>query len=253
MALSSLPVEQKVLACCALYVAVRLASGEDFEKNAIFAVTGFVAYVCHSSLRLAPTNVLEVAVCAGAVLTLLTLLLRSAADVVVLACLAGALTKPAEQSLDGEALRRAFLTARDAKAEAAPSLWDRVVQRAQATFDDIVASVASRAADVAFRDLHVARLARVGLPTQRVLLLGAFSHWINLSAHVPGLALRLDAALFRENNWPSAYQTVLVRVPQDAKPNQRLSIVAPDGSVVDFVLPPSATPGALLVVTLPRR
>jgi len=259
--------EQRVLVGCAAFLAVRMGSGDSFGKNVLFLAIAFVAYLTRYVLLFETRTAAEVCFVVMCGLTLATSIFRSTADLLVLAFAFGALSRPAPDSLDGEALRGAFVAARDAKADKASSFWDRLVQRAQATFDDLLASLASHAADVVFADLHVAVLARVSLPTQSVLLLGAFHRWINLSLHLPSLATFLEtnahcwkrprdasasaAATTGNKKSSQGLRTVLLRIPVDARPGQELSVIVPSGRKVDFVVPPGALPGSLIMIALP--
>ena len=250
MDLTALSMEQRAFAVCVIYLGVRFGSGVNFEKNVVALFLAFVGYVCVTTLKMSSQRTLEVCFCVGCVITLITMVVRGMADVLVLGSIAGALSKPDARSLDGEALRGAFVAARDKKAESAGSFWDRVIQRAQATFDDILASLASHAADVSFVDLHIALLARVTLGTQRVLLLGAFRNWFNLSLHSPTLADHILDLLSGRREPERQGRTILVRLPDDARPGQKRTTILADGTKLDFLVPPNARPGSTVVLNI---
>mmetsp|Transcript_16527 Transcript_16527/g.53807 ORF Transcript_16527/g.53807 Transcript_16527/m.53807 type:complete len:257 (-) Transcript_16527:513-1283(-) len=252
--------EQRVVAVCVAYLAFRVASGGNFAKNVVAASVAFVGYVCHSSLRLEPAVSVQVCGVALGVSAAATAAFRSAADLLVVACVAGALSKPEATSLDGDTLRQALVAAKEEEEKKAPTFWDRAVQRAKATFEDLVASLASQAADVAFVDLTVALVAKVSLPPhlsekKKVFLIGCFDRWLELPAKVgeplfSGARSHKSSPTTTSGEHHQRRTTMLVRIPPDYRPPRRLAVAAPDGTEVDFVPPPGALPGSLVMISV---
>ena len=57
------------------------------------------------------------------------------------------------------------------------------------------------------------------------------------------------AATHKRASTPGArapQRTMLVRLPADAKPNQRLATKTPRGDNIDFVVPPNGVPGSII-------
>lgn len=258
MAPPSLPVEHKVLAVAAAYVALRVASGDKFETNVAALLTALVSFVAYTGLTLDIASCLVVAILSGSFLVFLMRVTDGLADVLVAATLVAFVTKPSAKSFDGDALSEIFAAARKATSDEPKTVFGLIVRRAQETLDDIVASLATRAADVKFFDLQVAVLARLTPPAgvaggHPIFVLGAYRRWFNINAMSIRLSASLEDFLLQHQRPPEGAfagkepsRNMLVRLPPDAKPGQKATTVSPLGKTIHFVVPAGVPAGSII-------
>ncbi|KAH8093583.1 hypothetical protein JL720_4724 [Aureococcus anophagefferens] len=245
--------EQSLAAVLVAYAALKAGAGASFTQMVCSAVGVGAAYVASAVFQLDGTGSLEVGVVAAFAVSFLVLVLGpGAADLVLLGLCAASATRPETSTFDGDALKQVYRAAARAAEEPkkAKGFFSSLKRKALRTFDDVLASLGDRAADIVFYDLKVCHLAKVTPPgaDEPIYVVGAFDAWHNVNA----VAIHVNKWL---EDFGNAHATaanrrggraMLVRIPNGAAPGSRLSVVDPRGQAVEFVVPPGARPGAVI-------
>ena len=250
------PQMQMIASVLVAYAALKIGAGSSFTQMVCSGIGVCAAYVGHAIFHLDASGSLEVGLVAAFVVSVVVLVLGpGAADLVVLGLAAGAASKPTAESFDGDALKQVYRAAREVEApkKESKSLFGALKRRALRTFDDVLASLGDRAAEILFYDLKVCLLAKVTPPgaDEPIFVVGAFNAWHNANAlaiHVNKWLADFATAHASAASTSERARQMLVRVPPGAAPGARLRVVDPRGQQVDFVVPQGARPGMVIQV-----